>query len=587
MKKTRIIALVLLAALLISACGSKNPETTSASTIESTEETKDETGASVSESEDATSSEDTSEETDSVSESVESIEEAYEEDGFTPLTEIEMRYFTEFCQKAENYGFLLSTYSDILDVDLDQVFYNGAGYDYTPTEEDYERYLELSGDEEVYCSLAVVSEDYINNLLARRTGYGYGYMRKWLYNWVCDYKNGIYYRLVGDTNYVPYKVVNGFYKDDLYILHLKNDSFARFDMDNSFHIPLREVALQKVGKDFRFLSCRNLIDEGAITDYCYNLVLPYFGESNIMVYEPDKPGDDITISIVSDGEIKANLTWGNYDNLLVDYTFDHIVDMGFSDYNNDGFVDIAMVVDYITESNEDYYQLRVYSGDLYGYFIREEEKALDCYACVSENTSTKDIRTPVMFDLLSSSYKDVDYEWISSYIHAIEPIDDDFMENRYQFMYLDNDKVPEILREGSCEAEGHRIFSTYQGNVSEINTNRLYFTYLEGEGLLNNCDGNSGYNHDTVFRLKDGKFEIAFDGTYELDYSQIVDSYDEDTAKFDYYIDGNPVSKEEYKTRLNNLYPEYSARSLDYYCKSLTKAELFRLLTHDVVKIFD
>lgn len=45
------------------------------------------------------------------------------------LTQEEIQFFTEFIQKMENYGFLLSAYDAPEYVNLDEVFYSGAGID--------------------------------------------------------------------------------------------------------------------------------------------------------------------------------------------------------------------------------------------------------------------------------------------------------------------------------------------------------------------------------------------------------------------------------------------------------------------------
>lgn len=154
-----------------------------------------------------------------------------------------------------------------------------------------------------------------------------------------------------------------------------------------------------------------------------------------MAYEPDRPGCDVNFIVYKGDKIQSYLSWDkDYNNTVTDYTFDRIVDVGFSDYNNDGMTDLAMVIVYITESNEEYYQLRVYSGTYYGFFKREEEKAQDCYACVSNTATTEDIRTPVMFDLLSSSYKDIDYDWKEEYLKAAASADGEY-EVLLQEMY--------------------------------------------------------------------------------------------------------------------------------------------------------
>ena len=67
------------------------------------------------------------------------------------LTSEELRKFTQWINQVNNYGFLLSEYTQPQDVDLSQVFYIGAGIENTSlSEEEEAAYLKITGDEEIY-----------------------------------------------------------------------------------------------------------------------------------------------------------------------------------------------------------------------------------------------------------------------------------------------------------------------------------------------------------------------------------------------------------------------------------------------------
>ena len=59
----------------------------------------------------------------------------------------EITFFTGFIQDNENYGFLLSEYDKPEDVNLDEVFYNGAGIGESLPLEEESIYLEAAGYE--------------------------------------------------------------------------------------------------------------------------------------------------------------------------------------------------------------------------------------------------------------------------------------------------------------------------------------------------------------------------------------------------------------------------------------------------------
>ena len=577
MKKKAIVAGFLLTAFLFTACGNKTVSNDSISSVEETvlSSIGEENNSAV--SDESTASEDSLTSTDIA-------ENQTSENEPVKLTDVEIDYFTEYIQKMENYGFLLSTYSDPRDIDLMHLFYLGAGGNRDYTDEDMEEYLSLTEKEEVFADLIVLPKDYMENLLFEKTGYTYGEMHKYLRDWLFSSNTDCYYHEVGDTNYDPYQVLEGYRQGDIYVLKVENILTHQIGESDGYHVPYKELALEKTGDGYHFLSCRSLLDEGLILDYCYEMVLPSCGTCQFLVYEPDEASDDITMVTARDGEIVYFVYGPNYNNLLEGMTFDHIVDMGFSDYNNDGFVDIAMNINYKLDNGEDYYQLRVYRGDQNGYFVKEEDKAEECYGCVGLDTGVEDINASSMFSLLSYSYRDIEEDWISAYVGIFEVLDDD-PDVTYDFLYIDNNDIPEILGEGSYEALGNKIYSTYEGQVYVLEMERLFFEYFYKEGLINNTDGISGYYFDRVYRLNKGRFSLVFDGSYGIDYEKEEESFEEATC--DFLIGSQPVSKEEYKSKLKEAFPYDYPMYHSELSQTLTKDELLSLLKHEVKKLFD
>ena len=581
MRKTRILVPFLLTALLFSSCGKAQVESdNSVSSIETASQSLPEASSVSEESSVSKESLTPVEENSQVEEII-----SEEANSFKSLTEVEKDYFTEFIQKTENYGFLCSTYSDIKDVDLNQIYYHGAGGARDYSQEDMQEYLNLTGKDEVYTELVVLPKDYMENHIYKKTGYTYSELNTYLDKWFFSSNTDCYYHEIADTNFESYEVVDGSFKDDLYILRVRNVSNPMVSNYEGFHIPDRELALQKTEDGYRFVSCRNLMDEGLITEWCAQFVVPSMGTCQLMVYEPDEPSFDFTMLLYKDGEVKRFFYWNDhFSNLLEGMKYDHIVDMGFSDYNNDGFIDIAMNVNYKLDDGEDYYQLRVYSGDQYGYFNREVDIAKDCYACVGNNTSDKDIKAEVMFDLMSYSYKDLEDDWKPAYIKAIEA------ENAspyvtYDFLYIDNNRVPEIIALSSYVVTGNKIFTSFDGHANVLEMDRLVFKYQYMNGLILSTDGHMGYYFDRVYELKDGEFGCLFDGSYEFDPLKIDNPFDEATRFFK--ISNKEVTREEYKDKLSKAFPVEFPDSYNYDTVSLTKDEILKLLNCDIEMIFE
>ena len=70
------------------------------------------------------------------------------------LTEDELRGFEEYLNRTDNYGFLMSDYQSPEYINLNEVFYSGAGLEQFPlTEEERDMYLKTVGQPELYTDL--------------------------------------------------------------------------------------------------------------------------------------------------------------------------------------------------------------------------------------------------------------------------------------------------------------------------------------------------------------------------------------------------------------------------------------------------
>ena len=104
------------------------------------------------------------------------------------LSSEELSELTEFVTEADgygNYGFLLSVYDSPEKIDLDEVFYTGAGIKTEPLSSEEEKaFLNAVGDEEIYTDVVKLTTSQINDVLLRRTGLSYEQMAnplQWIY----------------------------------------------------------------------------------------------------------------------------------------------------------------------------------------------------------------------------------------------------------------------------------------------------------------------------------------------------------------------------------------------------------------------
>ncbi|MCR5747348.1 MAG: C-type lectin domain-containing protein [Lachnospiraceae bacterium] len=152
-----------------------------------------------------------------------------------------------------------------------------------------------------------------------------------------------------------------------------------------------------------------------------------------------------------------------------------------------------------------------------------------------------------------------DEEWRKAYKEYIEsqPSDEGFPMS-YALIYVDNDDIPELAIDTGSEAGGCQILTYHNGVMDVLQTSRLYFTYIEKENLLNNCDGHMGYYFDAVYTIKDGKWTVIFHGEYSgFDENSEEIDYDEETGRYhclNYLVDGKEVDEAAYMQQLNKVY---------------------------------
>ncbi len=125
------------------------------------------------------------------------------------LSETDVGDFENALNDQSNYGFLLSDYDDIRDVDMAQVFYLGAGLP-TPANSDEIR----AADEATFtdgtpdCDSTILTAQQISDFLLLKTGYTLADMSSCItWDYVADYDAYVHWH--GDTNFVSIDCTSG------------------------------------------------------------------------------------------------------------------------------------------------------------------------------------------------------------------------------------------------------------------------------------------------------------------------------------------------------------------------------------------
>ena len=160
---------------------------------------------------------------------------------------------------------------------------------------------------------------------------------------------------------------------------------------------------------------------------------------------------------------------------------------------------------------------------------------------------------------LSDALKSDEYKgktWQKAYAAAIRGEKDS--DYTYCFIDVDGNDIPELVVNTGFEAGGCRIYTYSNGQAHELQTSRLHFTYLPGQNLLCNSEGNMGYYYDIISQIQDGKWETVASGEYDTTNGEC----DEERGRYicrNYTWNKKPVTREAYMAAFDAVYDETSA----------------------------
>lgn len=169
------------------------------------------------------------------------------------LSKEELDELTKFAQEYSTYGFLLSEYDAPENVELGEVFHNGAGFGEEMTTQEVEAYLKECDQEELYTDCVKVSAKNVEALLQKNLGVGLADMHTKM-DGVYLKEYDAYYHEAGDTNYIPFVCESGQVKGDIYTVKFANEP------EDFWPAYAVETTLKKTADGYYFLANRNLED---------------------------------------------------------------------------------------------------------------------------------------------------------------------------------------------------------------------------------------------------------------------------------------------------------------------------------------
>ena len=169
----------------------------------------------------------------------------------TPLTAESLAYWKDYFAQQENYGFLLSSYDRPENVDLEQLFYAGAGIaTWDVSQAEIDAYLDYNGYDELWGSLMKLTPEQIDEFMIDKTGVSlYDTTGSWYWVYLSDYD--AWYIERSDTNYSFFDCVSGYKTaDGTVVIECRVPDGYGQQVDKC------TVTLKKSGDRYLFYSCK-------------------------------------------------------------------------------------------------------------------------------------------------------------------------------------------------------------------------------------------------------------------------------------------------------------------------------------------
>ena len=550
-----------------------------------------------------------------------------------------------YLNEDSSYGFLLSSYDIPEEIDLNQVFYSGAGFKQEElTEKEKELLLDRIPQKEIRTPVVKLKKEQAEELLSQKAGISYDESRHPLDQedgWAYINRYGTWYALRGDTNRQYINCSDAWQQGDLYIIHYplmaqapeKADS-AEADASaaaaeetaettetaetaetaeaaetaetaettaaaetaeaaaagqespveeekNALYRPTYEVQLQKTEKGYRF--CYNIVwtQKNLIEAQSYRAELKPAGEVFFAPYYPDTDQDekaDVTFVLEKDRAVLAILDPMEASNIRTDRIFAGVDAVDFTDYNQDGYMDILTICTYTQIADDgrksgEIREARVYEGQEDAVPLLDREKT----EAVNRDVEVLNITNVTGYLTGKSDGKARKYDsWKEAYAAHIEGIAEEEYEG-FGLIYLNDDRTPELVQLGATTAKGATIVVYRNGTLEETWLNRRDFQYLEYENLLYSPSGVENLHFDTIYSITGGKLSISTQGYYgNSSFARV--RFDENWKEVrDYFWEGGQVSESGYRDGISFLFDLSRAKT----CQGdqlLTAAQLLERL---------
>ena len=364
------------------------------------------------------------------------------------------------------------------------------------------------------------------------------------------------------------------------------DTIAEADIDEekttAFYRPFYEARLKKTTDGWQFCSNILWVQKDLIEAQSYLAELDDEGEVLFAPFFPDTAvsgNADVSFGLVRRHALLALLDPMEEGNIRTDLTFEGVDAVDFTDYNADGCQDILTVCRYTRTGSDSrrtngIREARVYTGQKEGFPVLNLKKTEE----VNKNVHTLDITDITQYLTGESDGSTKKYNsWKEAFADRIRHTDKNEYDG-FALIYLNDDRVPELVQAGATSAKGATVVVYKNGSLQETWLNRRSFRYLEYENLLYSASGMENLHFDSFYSITGGQLGLSVQGYYgNKEFARV--RYDEKGQEiYNYFWDGGEVSRSGYSDGIMFVFDLSRAKTCGEGENILTAEEMLEKL---------
>ena len=364
------------------------------------------------------------------------------------------------------------------------------------------------------------------------------------------------------------------------------DTIAEADIDEekttAFYRPFYEARLKKTTDGWQFCSNILWVQKDLIEAQSYLAELDDEGEVLFAPFFPDTSvsgNADVSFGLVRRHALLALLDPMEEGNIRTDLTFEGVDAVDFTDYNADGCQDILTVCRYTRTGSDSrrtngIREARVYTGQKEGFPVLNLKKTEE----VNKNVHTLDITDITQYLTGESDGSTKKYNsWKEAFADRIRHTDKNEYDG-FALIYLNDDRVPELVQAGATSAKGATVVVYKNGSLQETWLNRRSFRYLEYENLLYSASGMENLHFDSFYSITGGQLGLSVQGYYgNKEFARV--RYDEKGQEiYNYFWDGGEVSRSGYSDGIMFVFDLSRAKTCGEGENILTAEEMLEKL---------